>query len=64
MDFIEKILEIQNNELLIKMADDNFTNKIDKNKFIEKYNKKNFRKFKIVSYDIYNNYNKIIIKFK
>jgi len=63
MDFIEKILEIQNSELLVKIAVDNFDNIYDIKQFIEKYDKKNFRKLKIVKGDVFDSYKKRLIKY-
>ena len=60
MDFIEKILEIQNSELLVKIAIDNYDNIYDRKKFIEKYDKKNFKKLKIIKGDIFKSYEKRI----
>ena len=48
MEEIKKILELQNISLLRKIADDKFVDEEEKIKFIEKYNKINYKKFKIV----------------
>ena len=47
MDDIKQIVKLQNIELLHKIADDKFTNEEDKQTFIDKYNKTNYRNFKI-----------------
>ena len=49
MEDIKKIVELQNILLLSKIADDKFNNESDKKKFIDKYNKINYRKFKIIN---------------
>ena len=62
MEFVEQLLEIQNIELLRNIAKDKFTNEDDINEFINKYNKKNYKKF-IVKHKEKNtleNYDKII----
>ena len=64
MEFIEKILEYQNDELLVKIALDKFKNKKDIKKFFKKYNKYNFKKLKITKNNIYNSYQKRINKYK
>ena len=48
MEEIKKILELQNISLLRKIAEDKFVDEEEKIKFIEKYNKINYKKFKIV----------------
>ena len=62
MDFIEKILEIQNGELLVKIAIDKYDTDIDRKIFIEKYDKKNFKRLKIVKLDIFESYEKRVNK--
>jgi len=62
MEFIEKILEIQNGELLVQIALDNFEYVNDRRKFIQKYDKKNFRKLKLTMNKIHKNYQKRITK--
>tara|TARA_Y100001935_G_C17089108_1_gene400265 strand:- start:360 stop:566 length:207 start_codon:yes stop_codon:yes gene_type:complete len=49
MDDIKEIVKLQNIDLLQKIADDKFTNDEDKQAFINKYNKTNYRNFKIKS---------------
>ena len=49
MEDIKKIVELQNILLLNKIADDKFNDESDKKKFIDKYNKINYRKFKIIN---------------
>ena len=43
MEDIKKIVELQNILLLNKIADDKFNDESDKKKFIDKYNKINYR---------------------
>ena len=64
MDNIKKILELQNINLLKKIAEDKFNNEEDKIKFIERYNKLNYRNYKIIykKNNLINNYKKIIDK--
>jgi len=62
MEFIEKILEIQNGELLVQIALDNFEYVNDRRKFIQKYDKKNFRKLKVTKNKIFKSYVKRISK--
>jgi len=62
MEFLEKLLEIQNVELLRNIAKDKFSDEDDIREFINKYNKKNYKKF-IVKHKEKNtleNYDKII----
>ena len=47
MDDIKQIVELQNIDLLKRIANDKFTNDEDKQHFIDKYNKTNYRNFKI-----------------
>ena len=47
MDDIKQIVELQNIDLLKRIANDKFTNDEDKQAFINKYNKTNYRNFKI-----------------
>ena len=61
MEFIEKILSLQNDELLVKIALDNFTDTNDIKKFIKKYDKINYKKLKPIKNKIYKNYQKRII---
>ena len=49
MDDIKEIVKLQNIDLLKKIADDKFSNDEDKQAFINKYNKTNYRNFKIKS---------------
>tara|TARA_B110000902_G_C14028422_1_gene483082 strand:- start:135 stop:338 length:204 start_codon:yes stop_codon:yes gene_type:complete len=58
METIEKILETQNLLLLKQIADDKFNNEEDKQNFIDKYNKINYKKFKITKNNIVYNYDK------
>ena len=62
--FIEKILSLQNDELLVRIAIDKFKDINDRAKFIKKYDKKNFRKLKLIKNKIYKNYKKRIIQLK
>lgn len=64
MDNIKKILKLQNINLLKKIAEDKFNNEEDKIKFIERYNKLNYRNYKIIykKNNLINNYKKIIDK--
>ena len=62
MDFIQKILSLQNDELLVRIAIDKFDNINDRRKFVKKYDKVNFRKLKLKRNKIHKNYNKIITK--
>ena len=64
MDFIEKILSLQNDELLIKIAMDKFKCLKSSKKFIKKYDKVNFRKLKISKHKKYDSYVKRIEKMK
>ena len=48
---MDRILEIQNLELLKKIANDQFKLEEDKNQFINNYYKINFRNFKIINKD-------------
>jgi len=64
MEFFEKILSLQNDELLVRIALDNFKNIVDQKKFIKKYDKKNFRKLKITKNKIHKSYQQRIQKFK
>jgi len=64
MDFIEKILSLQNNELTIKIATDKFECLESRKKFIKKYDKVNFRKLKISKHKKYDSYLKRIKKIK
>ena len=64
MDFIEKILSLQNDELLIKIAMDKFECLESRKKFIKKYDKVNFRKLKISKHKKYDSYLKRIKKIK
>ena len=64
MEEIKKILELQNISLLRKIAEDKFVDEEEKIKFIEKYNKINYKKFKII-YDqnnLINDYRRIADK--
>jgi|TARA_B110000902_G_scaffold204200_1_gene232273 hypothetical protein len=62
MDFIQKILSLQNDELLVRIAIDKFDDINDRRKFVKKYDKVNFRKLKLKRNKIHKNYNKIITK--
>ena len=62
MDFIQKILCLQNDELLVRIAIDKFDDKINRKKFIQKYDKLNFRKLKITKNKVFKSYQKRIIK--
>lgn len=64
MEQIKKILELQNLSLLRKIADDKFVDEEEKIKFIEKYNKINYKKFKIVynQNNLINDYKRIVDK--
>ena len=64
MDFIEKILSLQNDELTIKIATDKFECLESRKKFIKKYDKVNFRKLKISKHKKYDSYVKRIEKIK
>tara|TARA_A100000164_G_C21370909_1_gene524147 strand:+ start:197 stop:394 length:198 start_codon:yes stop_codon:yes gene_type:complete len=64
MDFLEKILSLQNDELLIKIAIDKFKDLESRKKFVKKYDKVNFRKLKISKHKKYDSYLKRIKKFK
>jgi len=64
MDFIQKILSLQNDELLVRIAIDKFDDINDRRKFVKKYDKVNFRKLKLKRNKIHKNYNKIINKLK
>ena len=64
MDFIEKILSLQNDELLIKIAMDKFECLESRKNFIKKYDKLNFRKLKISKHKKYDSYVKRIKKIK
>ena len=61
MDFIQKILCLQNDELLVRIAIDKFDDNINRKKFIQKYDKLNFRKLKITKNKVFKSYKKIII---
>ena len=58
METIEKILQTQNLLLLTQIAEDKFNNEEDKQNFIDKYNKINYKKFKITKNNIVYNYDK------
>ena len=58
METIEKILQTQNLLLLTQIAEDKFNNEEDKQNFIDKYNKINYKKFKITKNNIIYNYDK------
>ena len=64
MEQIKQILEIQNVSLLRKIADDKFVDEEEKIKFIEKYNKINYKKFKIIysQNNLINDYRRIADK--
>jgi hypothetical protein len=62
MDFIQKILSLQNDELLVRIAIDKFDDINDRRKFVKKYDKVNFRKLKLKRNKIHKNYKKIITK--
>lgn len=64
MDFIHKILSLQNDELTIKIAIDKFKDLESRKKFIKKYDKVNFRKLKISKHKKYDSYLKRIKKMK
>ena len=64
MEFIEKILSLQNDELLVKIAFDKFNNLEERRKFIKKYSKSNFKKLKISKNKMYKSYQKRIRKMK
>ena len=64
MDFIQKIISLQNDELLIKIAMDKFEDLESRKKFIKKYDKVNFRKLKLSKHKKYDSYVKRIKKFK
>ena len=64
MDFIQKILSLQNDELTIKIAMDKFECLESRKKFIKKYDKVNFRKLKISKHKKYDSYVKRIKKIK
>jgi hypothetical protein len=55
MDFIQKILSLQNDELLVRIAIDKFDNINDRRKFVKKYDKVNFRKLKLKRNKIHKN---------
>ena len=58
METIEKILQTQNLLLLTQIAEDKFNNEEDKQNFIDKNNKINYKKFKITKNNIVYNYDK------
>jgi len=62
MDFIQKILSLQNDELLVRIAIDKFDDINDRRKFVKKYDKVNFRKLKLKRDKIHKNYKKRITK--
>ena len=64
MDFIHKILSLQNDELTIKNAIDKFKDLESRKKFIKKYDKVNFRKLKLSKHKKYDSYVKRIEKMK
>jgi hypothetical protein len=64
MEFIEKILSLQNDELLVRIALDKFNNLEERKKFIKKYSKFNFKKLKISKNKMYKSYQKRIQKMK
>ena len=49
MDDIKQIVKLQNIDLLKRIGDDKFITDKDKQSFIDKYNKINYRKFKIIN---------------
>ena len=62
MDFLQEILSLQNDELLVRIAIDKFDDIKDRAKFVKKYDKKNFRKLKLTMNKIHKNYQKRITK--
>ena len=49
MDDIKQIVKLQNIDLLKRIGDDKFITDKDKQSFIDKYNKTNYRNFKVKS---------------
>ena len=61
MENIKNILERQNIILLKKIADDKFTDENEKEEFISRYNKINYKNYKITNnQNIVNDYDKIL----
>ena len=61
MENIKDILEKQNIILLKKIADDKFTDENEKEEFISRYNKINYKNYKITNNkNIVNDYDKIL----
>mgnify|MGYP003969724933 FL=1 len=59
---IKEYIYEQNYELLKKIADDKYLDDKDKNKFINKYHKKNYSYFQPVTKDVVIDYTNILIK--
>ena len=59
---IKEYIYEQNYELLKKIADDKYLDDEDKNKFINKYHKKNYSYFQPVTKDVVVDYTNILIK--
>ena len=57
-NILQRIIQSQNLELLIRIADDHFTDKEDHKRFIEKYHKENFSYLQDVKKDPIKQYRK------
>jgi hypothetical protein len=62
MDILNNCIKLQNLEILKKIADNKFINKVDKDEFIKKYNKINYQLLKTVKEDMIPTYEKKITK--
>lgn len=63
MNILSRILYEQNKELLKRIADDNFSEDEEKEKFINKYNKLNYVHLTIIKKENVNEYKKKYEKF-
>ena len=62
MDIIKEVIYDQNRELLERIANDKYTDQIDKNQFMDKYLKKNFTHLNVVKRDPAPKYVKKLIR--
>ena len=62
MEIFNNCIKLQNIEILKLIADNKFTNEIDKINFINKYNKDNYQRLVIVKEDMTKLYNKKVKK--
>lgn len=62
MEIFNNCIKLQNIEILKLIADNKFTNEIDKINFINKYNKDNYQRLVIVKENMNKLYNKKVNK--